>query len=120
MERSWKVALPAPPPPPPVPMVPVFVTPQEYDSTSTSSLCLLSLESPLMSTIFARMSVAMDAPEQSVVRLADHECSEAVETAIFCESTAGVQSVYGRVDENALRPTGFRLSSHAAKLAQTA
>src|SRR5215831_18395104 len=51
MERSWKVALPAPPPlpPPPVGMCAKFVTPQEYDSTSTSSLCLSSRDSPLMS-----------------------------------------------------------------------
>jgi len=62
----------------------------------------------------------MDAPEQSVVRPADHERSGGVESAIFCESTAGAQSVYGRVDENALTPPEFQLSPHAAKLAQTA
>src|SRR5215831_4507875 len=65
MERSWKVALPAPPPPP-VPIWPGFVTPQEYDSTSTSSLCLLSVDSPLMSPIFAKMSTATDSPRQSI------------------------------------------------------
>ena len=56
-ERSWKVALPAPPPPP---MVAAFATPQENDSTSISSLCLSSADSPLMSPIFAKMSDAME------------------------------------------------------------
>jgi hypothetical protein len=41
-----------------------------------------------MSPIFAKMSVAMDAPEQSVVRPADHERRGGVETATFWESTA--------------------------------
>src|SRR6516225_4226565 len=48
------------PPPLPVGMCAEFVTPQEYDSTSTSSLCLSSRDSPLMSPIFAKMSAAME------------------------------------------------------------
>src|SRR6478609_11552379 len=59
MDRSWKVARPAPPPPP-VPALPVFVTPQENESTSISSLCLASSDSPLMSPIFAKMSDAIE------------------------------------------------------------
>src|SRR5262245_50943054 len=89
MERSWKVALPAPPPLP-VGMCAVFVTPQEYDSTSTSSLCLSSRDSPLMSPIFAKMSAAMDTPERFIVRLTAGRITNAarrVETAIFWEST---------------------------------
>src|SRR6266487_1029398 len=58
IERPWKVALPAPPPPP-ISIPPVFVTPQENDSASISSLCLASTDSPLMSPIFAKMSVAI-------------------------------------------------------------
>ena len=61
MERSWKVALPAPAPLP-VAIVAEFVTPQEKDSTSISSLCLSSRDSPLMSPIFAKMSDAMWMP----------------------------------------------------------
>src|SRR5262245_40157429 len=34
-------------------------TPQDHDSTSTSSLCLTSRDSPLMSPIFAKMSAAI-------------------------------------------------------------
>ena len=37
----------------------VFATPQENDSTSISSLCLSSRDSPLMSPIFAKMSDAI-------------------------------------------------------------
>src|ERR1043166_1532054 len=58
MERSWNVALPAPPPPP-AEVAPVFVTPHENESTSISSLCLASSDSPLMSPIFAKMSDAI-------------------------------------------------------------
>src|SRR6478735_207494 len=58
MVRSWKVALPAPAPPPP-PMLAPLVSPQENDSTSISSLCLESRDSPLMSPIFAKMSAAI-------------------------------------------------------------
>src|SRR5262249_58368623 len=57
----------------------VFVTPQEYDSTSTSSLCLSSRDSPLISPIFAKMSAAMATPEQSVVRLAAGRITNAAE-----------------------------------------
>ena len=41
------------------PMFAGFVTPQENDSTSISSLCLDSWDSPLMSPIFAKMSDAI-------------------------------------------------------------
>src|SRR5262245_58635018 len=61
INRSWKVALPAPPPPP-VEVDPEFVTPHENESTSISSLCLESTDSPLMSPILAKMSVAIGAP----------------------------------------------------------
>src|SRR5580765_442892 len=40
-------------------MVPLCCTPQDQESTSTSSLCLLSSDSPLMSPIFAKMSDAI-------------------------------------------------------------
>src|SRR5262245_65599462 len=59
MVRSWKVALPAPPPPPPGATAPEFVTPHENESTSISSLCLASIDSPLMSPIFAKMCGAI-------------------------------------------------------------
>src|SRR5512143_3468326 len=54
-ERSVKVAFPAPPPV----IFAEFVTPQEYDSTSISSLCLESWDSPLMSPTFAKISDAI-------------------------------------------------------------
>ena len=38
---------------------PAFVTPHENESTSISSLCLSSSDSPLMSPIFAKMSDAI-------------------------------------------------------------
>src|SRR6478736_7508438 len=83
MERSLKVALPAPPPPP-EPMVPVFVTPQENDSTSISPGCLTSTDSPLMSPIFAKMSDAIWTPQQFVVRLtAGYGRSRGLETPIY-------------------------------------
>src|ERR1700754_1503051 len=41
---------------------PEFATPHENESTSISSLCLASSDSPLMSPIFAKMSVAIGAP----------------------------------------------------------
>src|SRR5262245_46487462 len=56
MVRSWKVALPAPLPPPPGETDAEFVTPHENESTSISSLCLSSSDSPLMSPIFAKIS----------------------------------------------------------------
>src|SRR4030095_11822406 len=40
-------------------MVPLCVTPQDHESTSISSLCFESSDSPLMSPIFAKMSVAI-------------------------------------------------------------
>ena len=40
-------------------MTPAFVTPHENESTSISSLCLSSSDSPLMSPIFAKMSDAI-------------------------------------------------------------
>src|SRR5262249_36150696 len=49
-------------PPPPVDVDPEFVTPQENESTSISSLCLESTDSPLMSPILAKISVAIGAP----------------------------------------------------------
>src|SRR6478609_10286045 len=65
ISRSSNTALPvAPPPPPPEPVEPVFETPQENESTSISSLCLASTDSPLMSPIFAKMSVAIGAPSR--------------------------------------------------------
>ena len=78
------------PPPPPVPILPARVTPQEYDSTSISSLCLESVDSPLMSPSFAKMSAAMDAPEHSLVRLTAGKPRSGIETAIFWESTVEV------------------------------
>src|SRR5262249_13634657 len=84
MERSWNVALPAPPPPPEG-MCAVFVTPQEYDSTSTSSLCLSSRDSPLMSPIFAKMSAAMATPEHSVMRLTAGRTWNAAEETRDCD-----------------------------------
>src|SRR5215475_5520366 len=56
-DRSEKVAFPAPPPLESI--FAEFATPQEYDSTSISSLCLESWDSPLMSPIFAKMSDAI-------------------------------------------------------------
>src|SRR6185436_19355363 len=56
--KSLKLALPSPPPPPWA-MVPLCCTPQDHESTSTSSLCLLSRDSPLMSPSFAKMSDAI-------------------------------------------------------------
>ena len=41
------------------PIEPLCVTPQDHESTSTSSLCLASSDSPLMSPIFAKMSAAI-------------------------------------------------------------
>src|SRR5678815_3785319 len=61
MERSWNVALPAPPPPPEG-IAAWFVTPHENESTSISSLCLSSSDSPLISPIFAKMSEAITIP----------------------------------------------------------
>src|SRR4030095_16033911 len=58
MDRSWKVALPAPAPPPEA-MEPAFVTPHENESTSISFLCLSSSDSPLISPSFAKMSDAI-------------------------------------------------------------
>ena len=58
--KSAKLALPAPPPGPVTD--PDCATPQDHESTSTSSLCLASLDSPLMSPILAKMSLAMDTP----------------------------------------------------------
>src|SRR5262245_31908319 len=84
MERSWNVALPAPPPPPEG-MCAVLVTPQEYDSTSTSSLCLSSRDSPLMSPIFAKMSAAMATPEHSVMRLAAGRTANAADESRDCD-----------------------------------
>src|SRR5262249_10442409 len=89
MERSWKVALPAPPPLP-VGMCAEFVTPQEYDSTSTSSLCLSSRDSPLMSPIFAKMSAAtehLNASSSDWRPDGARTQPKRVETAIFLEST---------------------------------
>src|SRR2546427_8295442 len=40
-------------------MVPLCWTPHDHESTSTSSLCLESSDSPLMSPIFAKMSDAI-------------------------------------------------------------
>src|SRR5262245_15540633 len=57
--KSWNVALPAPAPPPAPELTWAFVTPHENESTSISSLCLLSRDSPLMSPIFAKMSDAI-------------------------------------------------------------
>src|SRR5262249_16014683 len=87
MERSWKVALPAPPPlpPPPVGMCAEFVTPQEYDSTWTSSLCLSSRDSPLISPIFAKMSAAMGTPERFIVRLTAGRITHAAEESRNCD-----------------------------------
>src|SRR5262245_55952455 len=86
MERSWKVALPAPPPlPPPVGMCAEFVTPQEYDSTSTSSLCLASRDSPLMSPIFAKMSAAMEHLKRFNVRLTAGRITNAAEESRNCD-----------------------------------
>src|SRR5262249_40890865 len=82
MERSWKVALPAPPPLP-VGMCAEFVTPQEYDSTSTSSLCLSSRDSPLMSPItdaYLVDNIAIDPARQGEGlgrQLMDHAVGEA-------------------------------------------
>src|SRR5262245_24528181 len=59
MERSWNVARPAPPPLPPGEIDVAFVTPHENESTSISSLCLSSIDSPLMSPSFAKMSDAI-------------------------------------------------------------
>src|SRR5215471_18775250 len=85
MERSWNVALPAPPPPP-VPTCTGFVTPQEYDRTSTSSLCLSSVDSPLISPSFAKMSIDMDAPQQIHRPRSDVPRTQWRSTAaIFCE-----------------------------------
>src|SRR4029077_327904 len=64
MVRSWKVALPTPPPPIEI-TEPGFVTPHENDSTSISSLCLSSIDSPLMSPSFAKISDAMRHSYQS-------------------------------------------------------
>ena len=47
------------PDPLPDPADPEFETPQENENTSISSLCLASSDSPLMSPIFAKMSVAI-------------------------------------------------------------
>src|SRR5262245_16455735 len=87
MTRSWKVALPAPPPLPV--LIAGFVTPQEYDSTSISSLCLASRDSPLMSPSLAKMSIAIwihSNDRRSTDGRTDHEGRRRVETAIFCES----------------------------------
>jgi hypothetical protein len=54
IDSSWNVALPTPDPLPD-PDGPAFATPQENESTSISSLCLASSDSPLMSPIFAKM-----------------------------------------------------------------
>jgi hypothetical protein len=56
---SHQSALPAPPAPPAA-VPPVFVTPHENETTSISSLCLSSSDSPLMSPIFAKMSDAIE------------------------------------------------------------
>src|SRR3954470_25007803 len=55
---SWNAALPSPPPLP-EDIEPAFETPHEYDSTSISSLCLSSSDSPLISPSFAKMSAAI-------------------------------------------------------------
>ena len=78
IDKSWKVALPAPPPPP-VGDPPLLVTPHENDITSISSLCLASSDSPLMSPIFAKMSDAMvDAPEPLALYALDVEADPKV------------------------------------------
>ena len=51
----------------PVAVDPEFATPQENESTSISSLCLASTDSPLMSPIFAKMSVAIAAPPPAAI-----------------------------------------------------
>src|SRR5262245_17637070 len=56
-ERSWNVAFPAPPPLP-TPCGLRLSTPQDQLRTSISSLCLSSIDSPLMSPSFAKMSDA--------------------------------------------------------------
>ena len=50
--KSWNVALPAPAPP--VACVAVCLTPQLNDATSISPLCLSSVDSPLMPSIFRK------------------------------------------------------------------
>src|SRR4029078_13348454 len=59
-ERSWKVAFPLPPPLP-VRGALAFVTPQDQLSSSISSLCLSSSDSPLMPPSVAQMSDATTA-----------------------------------------------------------
>src|SRR3977135_3812763 len=86
MDRSWKVALPAPAPPP-GPMVAPLVTPQENDSTSISSLCLASADSPLMSPIFAKMSDAIWYTSTIQSRDRGPLAQPRVEAAIFRVST---------------------------------
>jgi hypothetical protein len=48
---SLKSALPAPPPPP-APKVPWLVAPHDHDWISSSPLCLSSVDSPSMPSIF--------------------------------------------------------------------
>src|SRR6478752_3176675 len=52
--NSWKLALPAPPPPPWL-AVPDWDTPHDHDRTSISSLCLTSLDSPLIVPMRAKI-----------------------------------------------------------------
>ena len=56
--KSLKLALPAAAPLPPA-TPPAWLTPHDQESTSTSSLCLPSSDSPLMSPSFMKMSAAM-------------------------------------------------------------
>src|SRR5687767_318066 len=56
--RSCSWTLPAPPPPP-MPAEPDCDAPQLHDKTSISPLCLLSVDSPLMSPILMNMSTAI-------------------------------------------------------------
>src|SRR5262245_45022215 len=58
MERSLKVARPPTPPPPEEPEA-GWATPHENESTSISSLCVASVDSPLMSPILAKMPDAI-------------------------------------------------------------
>src|SRR5262245_46233264 len=55
--KSWNLAFPAPPPPPTTPDPPP-ATPHDQLRTSISSLCLSSVDSPLISPSFAKISPA--------------------------------------------------------------
>ena len=59
--RSWKLTLPDPPPPP-WPRLPDWDRPHAQDSTSISSLCLASRDSPLIVPIRAKIELAIMRP----------------------------------------------------------